>query len=71
MSESNAQTALPGDELTGNLDRTSGNDVVDILEELNNQGITLIMVTHDPELGVRAKRRIRMVDGRIEEDTGA
>ena len=58
------------DEPTGNLDRASGNDVVEILEELNNQGITLIMVTHDPELGMRAKRRIRMVDGRIEEDTG-
>jgi len=43
--------------------------VVDILEELNSQGITLIMVTHDPELGERAKRRIKMVDGRIEGDT--
>ena len=44
--------------------------VIKILEELNLQGITLIMVTHDPELGIRAKRRIKMVDGRIEEDTG-
>jgi len=63
-------TVILADEPTGNLDRASGNDVVEILEELNNQGITLIMVTHDPELGVRAKRRIKMVDGRIEEDTG-
>ena len=63
-------SVILADEPTGNLDRASGNDVVEILEELNNQGITLIMVTHDPELGMRAKRRIRMVDGRIEEDTG-
>lgn len=58
------------DEPTGNLDRTSGNDVVEILEKLNDQGMTLIMVTHDPELGMRALRRIKMVDGLIEEDTG-
>ena len=63
-------SVILADEPTGNLDRASGNDVVEILEELNNQGITLIMVTHDPELGMRAKRRIRMVDGRIEEDAG-
>ena len=62
-------TVILADEPTGNLDRASGNDVVDILEELNSQGITLIMVTHDPELGERAKRRIKMVDGRIEGDT--
>ena len=62
-------TVILADEPTGNLDRVSGNDVVDILEELNSQGITLIMVTHDPELGERAKRRIKMVDGRIEGDT--
>ncbi len=63
-------TVILADEPTGNLDRASGNDVIKILEELNLQGITLIMVTHDPELGIRAKRRIKMVDGRIEEDTG-
>jgi putative ABC transport system ATP-binding protein len=63
-------TVILADEPTGNLDRSSGNDVVEILEGLNNQGITLIMVTHDPELGARAKRRIKMVDGRIEEDSG-
>jgi putative ABC transport system ATP-binding protein len=63
-------TVILADEPTGNLDRTSGTEVVEILEELNRQGITLIMVTHDPELGMRAKRRIKMVDGLIEEDTG-
>ena len=64
-------SVILADEPTGNLDRASGNDVVEILEELNRQAITLIMVTHDPELGARAKRRIKMVDGRIEEDSGS
>jgi putative ABC transport system ATP-binding protein len=53
------------DEPTGNLDRASGKDVIEILEGLNLKGMTLIMVTHDPELGKRGSRRIYMVDGRI------
>jgi len=57
------------DEPTGNLDRASGQEVIAILEKLNSQGITLVMVTHDPELGQRAKRRIMMVDGAIAGDT--
>lgn len=56
------------DEPTGNLDRQSGNEVIKILEDLNQQGITLIVVTHDPDLGNRAKRKIRFVDGEITED---
>ena len=59
------------DEPTGNLDRASGNDVVKILEDLNKDDITLILVTHDPELGQRATRRVRMLDGRIESDSAA
>lgn len=59
---------LLADEPTGNLDRASGNEVIDILEKLNQQNLTLIMVTHDPELGSRAGRQINMVDGRIESD---
>ena len=57
------------DEPTGNLDRTSGREVIDILEKLTEEGMTLIMVTHDPELGLRATRRIQMLDGRIASDT--
>jgi putative ABC transport system ATP-binding protein len=57
------------DEPTGNLDRASGQEVIHILEQLNDQGITLIMVTHDPELGERARRKILMVDGAIAGDT--
>ena len=57
------------DEPTGNLDRASGREVIDILEDLHRQGMTLIMVTHDPELGRRAQRRIQMLDGGIQSDT--
>jgi putative ABC transport system ATP-binding protein len=58
------------DEPTGNLDRASGIDVVEILEKLNRSGITLLVVTHDPELAIRAAREIRMVDGKIVSDIG-
>jgi len=57
------------DEPTGNLDRASGNEVVEILEELNRTGISLILVTHDPALGDRAFRKIIMEDGKIVSDT--
>lgn len=57
------------DEPTGNLDRHSGAEVLTLLENLNAKGITLLIVTHDPEIGGRAQRRIRMVDGDIESDT--
>ncbi len=59
---------LLADEPTGNLDRAAGREVIAILEQLNAGGITLVMVTHDPELGGRAPRRIRMVDGAIVAD---
>jgi putative ABC transport system ATP-binding protein len=61
---------LLADEPTGNLDHKSGQDVIDILEKLNNDGITLIMVTHDPEMGQRARRQLHMMDGRLHIDTG-
>jgi putative ABC transport system ATP-binding protein len=62
-------TMILADEPTGNLDRASGSEVIDILETLNRErGITLIVVTHDPELGGRASSQIAMVDGRISLD---
>jgi len=62
---------LLADEPTGNLDQHSGGDVVALLERLNASGITLVVVTHDPAIGQRAARKIRMVDGRIESDSRA
>jgi putative ABC transport system ATP-binding protein len=56
------------DEPTGNLDSTSGKEVIAILERLNDGGMTLIVVTHDPAMGRRARRRLKMVDGCIAED---
>jgi len=59
---------LLADEPTGNLDRASGHEIVEVLEAMNRQGITLVVVTHDPELGRRARRWVRMLDGRIVSD---
>jgi putative ABC transport system ATP-binding protein len=59
------------DEPTGNLDRATGDDVVHLLEDLNSRGVTLIVVTHDPSIGARARRRLSMEDGAIVHDTGA
>jgi putative ABC transport system ATP-binding protein len=56
------------DEPTGNLDRHSGQDVMAVLERVHRDGGTLAVVTHDPEIGARAHRRIRLVDGAIVSD---
>ncbi|MEN8166493.1 MAG: ABC transporter ATP-binding protein [Pseudomonadota bacterium] len=61
---------LLADEPTGNLDHRSGQDVLRILEGLNERGITLIMVTHDPEMGQRARRQLHMMDGQLVGDNG-
>lgn len=61
-------TVLLADEPTGNLDLHSGREVIDTLEAMNAQGITLLVVTHDPAIGERAKRAIHMVNGEIESD---
>ncbi len=59
---------LLADEPTGNLDSHSGREVIRTLETLNADGVTLIVVTHDMQLGKRARRRITMVDGKITGD---
>ena len=59
------------DEPTGNLDRHTGEDVVNLLEALNGQGVTLIVVTHDPSLGARAGRQLVMEDGRLKSDSAS
>ncbi|WP_319404525.1 ABC transporter ATP-binding protein [uncultured Desulfosarcina sp.] len=56
------------DEPTGNLDRTSGDEIIRAIESLREQGMTVLIVTHDPHIGGRAARAIRMVDGRIVSD---
>ena len=63
-------SVLLADEPTGNLDSKSGNEIVAILEDLNREGLAVLVVTHDPNLGDRATRQIKMVDGRISADRG-
>ena len=60
---------LLADEPTGNLDSTSGRDIMTLFRELNAEGITLILVTHEPEIAALARREIRIADGRVERDT--
>jgi len=56
------------DEPTGNLDRHTGQEVMAVLERLHQNGGALIVVTHDPEIGARSHRRLRMVDGTVAAD---
>ncbi len=59
------------DEPTGNLDRQTGDEVIHLLEALNAQGVTLVVVTHDSALGARAPRQLVMEDGRLRHDSQA
>jgi putative ABC transport system ATP-binding protein len=61
-------SVILADEPTGNLDHASGADVLAAIEGLNAQGITLVVVTHDSEVANRARRSIRMRDGKVVED---
>ena len=54
------------DEPTGNLDTETAGSIMDLLKELNSEGLTLVLVTHDPAIGKMASRLIRMRDGRID-----
>ncbi len=61
---------LLADEPTGNLDRASGHEIIELIETMNRAGLTLVVVTHDPEIGQRARHILKLVDGRISSDGG-
>ena len=56
---------LLADEPTGNLDTHMARSVMELLEEINARGTTILMVTHDPELAVRAQRNVHLIDGQV------
>jgi putative ABC transport system ATP-binding protein len=64
----NSPKLLLADEPTGNLDSKSGREILSLFEELNANGVTLVLVTHDPSIAERASRTVSMIDGRIRED---
>jgi putative ABC transport system ATP-binding protein len=64
----NNPRVLFGDEPTGNLDSRTGVEILAILQELNAQGMTIVMVTHDEEVAEHSQRIVRLHDGRIESD---
>ena len=60
-------TLLLADEPTGNLDQTTTGEVMSLFEELNKDGLTVVMITHDDAIAQRAGRRIRIADGHLSE----
>jgi putative ABC transport system ATP-binding protein len=56
---------LLADEPTGNLDTQMARGVMELLEEINAAGTTILMVTHDPELAVRTTRNVHIIDGQV------
>lgn len=64
-----APPLILADEPTGNLDSKSTRDIMEILDELNEQGNTIVLITHDDGIAANAKRVVRIMDGKIESDT--
>lgn len=60
---------LLADEPTGNLDSKTGNDILQLFDEMNADGLTIMVVTHDEEVGKRCNRTIQLLDGLIDRDT--
>jgi putative ABC transport system ATP-binding protein len=58
------------DEPTGNLDSKTGADLIALLEQLNAEGATIVVITHDQEIAGHVPRQVSLLDGEIEDDTG-
>ena len=64
----NSPSIIMADEPTGNLDSATSNEILDVFQKLNNSGITIIMVTHELEIGLHARRQLLFRDGKIIND---
>ncbi len=64
----NRPNILMADEPTGNLDTRTGEEILDVFDDLNAEDITMVMVTHDPRVAERCKRVLRLVDGEVVSD---
>jgi putative ABC transport system ATP-binding protein len=64
----NDPSVLMADEPTGNLDSATGNQIMELLADLNRRGKTILMVTHEANVAAFARRRIHMLDGRVDSD---
>ncbi len=67
----NRPAIILADEPTGNLDTKTSHEIMDLLEEIHNQGNTVIIVTHEEDIAKRAKRIVRLRDGSVESDTAS
>jgi putative ABC transport system ATP-binding protein len=65
---SNSPLVILADEATGNLDSKSGKEILDLFDDLNRQGKTLVFVTHDERMVERCTRVVRLRDGLLESD---
>lgn len=65
----NEPKLILADEPTGNLDSKTGEDILNLFKKLNEEGVTIVLVTHDPSIAKRTKRTIAMLDGKIKSDT--
>ena len=67
----NQPQLILADEPTGALDQKSGAAVIELFSQLNEEGVTIVMITHDAHIAEHAKRVIHIIDGEIEEDKEA
>jgi len=66
----NKPALLLADEPTGNLDTKTSLEIMDLLHELNGEGMTIVLITHEPDIGAHARRRITLRDGLIVHEEG-